>query len=313
MNAAVAASARLVPGPVALEAQGVLLNAVGGSTRPRLRMRRVNRPAPFGPARWGLVWMMSLAALLAGCATTRHREPAANVPLPPLPRDISAIPNAMPRFLPRAASGNPPFYEVDGKRYYVLATAAGYEATGVASWYGPTFNGMRTADGDHYNMYAMTAAHKTLPLPCFVRVTNLGNGRSVIVKVNDRGPFVANRLIDLSYVAAAKLGMLATGTALVEVRAVTPENPDVLTRVSERPPPPLYVQVGAFAIRRNAARVLARLHTAGLAGAFVLGPPVTRSRLYRVRVGPVSGVPEYDRLLARLTALGYPGARLVTP
>jgi rare lipoprotein A len=256
---------------------------------------------------------MSLAALLAGCATTRHREPPAAFRLPPLPKDLGSIHNAVPRFLPRAPSGNPPSYEVDGKRYYVLATARGYEATGVASWYGPAFNGMPTADGDRYDMYAMTAAHKTLPLPCFVRVTDLGNGRSVIVKVNDRGPFVANRLIDLSYAAAAKLGMLGTGTALVEVRAITPGNPDVLTRVSERPPPVLYVQVGAFAIHRNADRVLARLHAAGLPGAFVLGPPETRSRLYRVRIGPVSGVPEFDRLIARLTALGYPGARLVAP
>lgn len=86
-----------------------------------------------------------------------------------------------------------PFYKVDGKRYYVLATAEGYEATGVASWYGPNFDGQRTSDGDRYDMYAMTAAHKTLPLPCYVRVTNLANGRSIVVKVNDRGPFVANR------------------------------------------------------------------------------------------------------------------------
>ena len=266
-----------------------------------------------GTARWGLLWTTSLAALLAGCATTRHREASAAFQLPPLPRDLGAIHNAVPRFLPRAPSGNPPFYEVDGKRYFVRATARGYEATGVASWYGPTFNGMRTADGDRYDMYAMTAAHKTLPLPCFVRVTDLGNGRSVIVKVNDRGPFVANRLIDLSYAAAAKLGMIQTGTALVEVRAITPGNPDVLTRVAERPPPVLYVQVGAFAIPDNADRVLARLHAAGLSSAFVLGPPETRSRLYRVRIGPVRGVPEFDRLVARLTALGYPGARLVAP
>jgi rare lipoprotein A len=272
----------------------------------------VRAPAPAGRAYRGLLLPISLAALLAGCASTRHRE-AAPLVLPPLPRDLGAVHNAVPRLLPRAPSGNPRWYEVDGKRYYVLATAAGYEATGVASWYGPTFNGLRTADGDRYNMYAMTAAHKTLPLPCYVRVTNLGNGRSVVVKVNDRGPFVANRLIDLSYVAAAKLGMLATGTALVEVHAITPGTPDVLTRVAERPPPALYVQVGAFALHRNAARVLARLHAAGLAGAFVLGPPETRSRLYRVRIGPVSGVPEFDRLVARLTALGYPGARLVTP
>ena len=265
------------------------------------------------PARWGLAAAVCLLTLLAGCASTRHARPATGSRLPPLPRDIDTIPNAVPRLEPRAPRGNPPSYEIDGKRYYVLASADGYDATGVASWYGPTFNGMPTADGDRYDMYAMTAAHKTLPLPSFVQVTNLGNGRSVVVKVNDRGPFVANRLIDLSYVAAAKLGMLARGTALVEVRAITPGNPPVLTRAAASPPPILYVQVGAFAIRRNADRVLARLHAAGLASAFVFGPPETRSRLYRVRIGPVNGVPEFDRMVARLTALGYPGARLVTP
>jgi rare lipoprotein A len=256
---------------------------------------------------------MSLAVLLAGCATTRHAQPPVTFKMPPPPRDLAAIPNAVPRFEPRSAHGNPLFYQVDGKRYYVLATAAGYEATGVASWYGPTFDGLRTSDGDRYDMYAMTAAHKTLPLPCYVRVTNLSNGRSVVVKVNDRGPFVANRLIDLSYVAAAKLDMLATGTALVEVRAITPGNPVELTRVAESPAPTLYVQVGAFAVQGHAQQVVTRLHAAGLAGAFIFGPPAARGHLYRVRIGPVSGVPEFDQLVARLTALGYPGARLVAP
>lgn len=264
-------------------------------------------------ARRHLLGPLLLAALLAGCATTGPPHPASTVKLPPLPPDIGAIPNAVPRFEPRASHGNPPFYDVDGKRYYVLATAEGYEATGVASWYGPTFDGLRTSDGDRYDMYAMTAAHKTLPLPCYVRVTNLSNGRSIVVKVNDRGPFVANRLIDLSYVAAAKLDILATGTALVEVQAITPETPEVLTRAAASPPPMLYVQVGAFAVRGNADRVVARLQAAGLAGAFVFGPPVTRSSLYRVRIGPVASVPQFDRLVMRLSALGYPGARLVAP
>ena len=257
--------------------------------------------------------MMSLAALLAGCATNRHREPARGFKVPPLPHDITTIPNAVPRFEPRAPHGNPPFYDIAGKRYYVLATAEGYDATGVASWYGPTFDGLLTADGDRYDMYAMTAAHKTLPLPCYVRVTNLANGRSIVVKVNDRGPFVANRLIDLSYVAAAKLDMLATGTALVEVQAITPESPVELTRAEESPPPTLYLQVGAYTVEAHAQSVVTRLHAAGFAGAFIFGPPVARGNLYRVRIGPVSGVSEFDSLVARLAALGYPGARLVAP
>lgn len=233
--------------------------------------------------------------------------------LPPLPKSWRSIPNPVPRYLPPAPHGNPPYYDVDGRRYHVLASAAGYDVTGVASWYGPTFDGKYTSDGDRYDMYAMTAANKVLPLPTYVRVTDLSNGRSVIVKVNDRGPFVANRLIDLSYVAAAKLGMLRTGTALVEVRAIMPGSPDTLTRAEERPPPVLYVQVGAFAVSVNARRVLARLRTAGMSKAFILSPAVAGGRLYRVRVGPVDGVPQYDRLASRLAALGYPGAVLVRP
>ncbi len=253
-----------------------------------------------------------MGALLSSCATTRPPAPSPTV-LPHLPTDWRSTPNAVPRYLPPAPRGNPPFYDVDGRRYYVLASAEGYDRIGVASWYGPTFDGKYTSDGDLYNMYAMTAANKVLPLPTFVRVTDLGNGRSVIVKVDDRGPFVAHRLIDLSYVAAAKLGMLGTGTAMVEVRAITPGNPEVLTASAESPAPMLYVQVGAFAVPANAQRVVARLQAAGIARAFILSPSVTGGRLYKVRVGPVSGVPQYDALAAQLAALGYPGAELVKP
>jgi rare lipoprotein A len=120
----------------------------------------------------------------------------------------------------RSDRGNPPFYDVLGKRYHVLPTSAGYRARGVASWYGPDFHGLATSSGEQYDMNAMTAAHTTLPLPTWVEVTNLENGRSVIVKVNDRGPFVDDRLIDLSYAAATQLDMVRNGTARVEVRAV---------------------------------------------------------------------------------------------
>jgi rare lipoprotein A len=159
-------------------------------------------------------------------------------------------------------------------------------------------------------MYAMTAAHKTLPLPCYARVTNLRNGRSVVVRINDRGPFVANRLIDLSYSAAAKLDMIREGTTLVEVRALTPAVPDVLTRASAQPPPALYVQAGAFTDQQNAQRLLARLRAAGLERAFIALPLQNGSHLYRVRLGPVESVAQFDELTARLNALGVPDARL---
>ncbi|MHB1869684.1 MAG: septal ring lytic transglycosylase RlpA family protein [Steroidobacteraceae bacterium] len=254
-----------------------------------------------------------LAGALGGCATSHHALAGSGGALPPLPSGWRAIANPVPRYLPPAPRGNPPFYDVNGRRYYVLASAAGYNQVGVASWYGPTFDGKYTADGERYDMYAMTAANKVLPLPTYVRVTDLSNGRSIIVKVNDRGPFVAHRLIDLSYVAAAKLGMLGSGTALVDVQAITPGSPATVASAMQPVGALLYVQVGAFTVPANAARVLARLQAAGMANAFILSPSVTGGELYRVRVGPISAVDQYDRLAARLTGLGYPGAILVKP
>jgi rare lipoprotein A len=164
-------------------------------------------------------------------------------------------------------------------------------------------------------MYGMTAAHKTLPLPTYARVTNLRNGRTIVVRINDRGPFVGNRVIDLSYTAAAKLDMLRDGTAFVEVRSITPTSPpDTLTRVSETPPPSLYVQAGAFADPDNAQRAVERLHSAGLGTAFIAPPAPTAATdkppLYKVRIGPIKDVASFDQLSARLTTLGFAGARL---
>ena len=258
---------------------------------------------------------LALCALaLSACAGIAHRPgapaPVAPAAAPPLPPDLAAVPDAVPRREPRSAHGNPPFYNVLGKRYFVLAGADGYLERGVASWYGPTFHGGNTSSGEPYDMYAMTAAHKTLPLPCYARVTNLRNGRSVVVRINDRGPFVANRLIDLSYTAAARLDMIRDGTTLVEVRALTPGVPDELTRSDQLPPPSLYVQAGAFADVHNAERLLGRLQAAGLASAFLTSPLQGGSHLYRVRLGPVGSVAEFDALTARLAALGISDARL---
>ncbi|HTT02660.1 MAG TPA: septal ring lytic transglycosylase RlpA family protein [Steroidobacteraceae bacterium] len=258
--------------------------------------------------------------VLAACSSNVRRPSAppghaAPVPPPPAPaappRDLTAIPDAVPRFEPRSKFGNPPFYDVLGHRYFVLAKADGYVERGVASWYGPTFDGLHTAIGESYDMYGMTAAHKTLPLPAYARVTNLHNGRSIVVRINDRGPFVANRLIDLSYTAAAKLDMLREGTTLVEVRAITPDHPasDTLTRAALSPPPALYVQVGAFHEENNAQRMLDKLHGAGFTNAVLLSRP-EHARLYRVRVGPVASVAQYDALTARLAKIGIVNARL---
>ena len=259
-----------------------------------------------------------LCVLLAACSTLTRRAPAQRAPLPPPapapvpppPAGVDSIPDAVPRAEPRSAHGNPPFYDVLGRRYFVLGAADGYLERGVASWYGPTFHGGNTSSGELYDMYGMSAAHKTLPLPTYARVTNLRNGRSVVVRINDRGPFVANRLIDLSYTAATKLDMIREGTTLVEVRALTPGAPDELTRSAQSPPPSLYMQAGAYADAHNAQHQLERLHAAGLASAFIVSPLEGKSRLYRVRLGPVGSVAEFDQLAARLAALGIRDARL---
>jgi rare lipoprotein A len=261
-----------------------------------------------------------LIYVLAGCSTVGRpvAEPAPPVippPPPPPPTNILSIPDAVPRIEPRSPHGNPPFYDAMGKRYYVLGSSDGYIERGVASWYGPTFHGVSTSSGERYDMYGMTAAHKTLPLPTYARVTNLRNGRSIVVRINDRGPFVGNRIIDLSYTAAAKLDMLRDGTAFVEVQALTPSAPpDTLTRASESPPPALYVQAGAFADPDNARRATERLHAAGLDSAFIAPPAPTaapdKPPLYKVRIGPIKDVAAFDRLSARLATLGFAGARL---
>ncbi|HWW81733.1 MAG TPA: septal ring lytic transglycosylase RlpA family protein [Steroidobacteraceae bacterium] len=257
-----------------------------------------------------------LVCVLAACSTlgrpvAQRPLPAPIEPTPPPPFDINSIPDAVPRVEPRSAHGNPPFYTAMGKRYYVLGASDGYVERGVASWYGPTFHGVSTSSGERYDMYAMTAAHKTLPLPTYVRVTNLRNGRTITVRVNDRGPFVGTRLIDLSYTAAAKLDMLRDGTTFVEVRALEPGGtPDNLTRTSETPPPTLYVQAGAFADQGNAERAITRLRAAGLATAFIAPPANDKPLLYRVRIGPINDVAAFDQLSARLATLGFAGARL---
>lgn len=170
-----------------------------------------------------------LAALLAACGAqpTRPIPPSGPDPdgypeLAAVPATAHAMPDAVPMTEPRSRYGNPKAYEVMGERYFVLDSATGYKEQGRASWYGTKFHGRRTSSGEPYDMYQMTAAHKTLPLPTYVRVTRKSNGRSVVVRVNDRGPFHTGRIIDLSYAAAARLDLLKEGSAEVEVEALDP-------------------------------------------------------------------------------------------
>ena len=156
---------------------------------------------------------LCIVSLLQGCSIGRDSRPN---------REVSRdTPDAVVKNEPRSRSGNPASYEVFGKRYFVLPTAEGYDETAIDSWYGSKFHGRRTSSGETYDMFAMTAAHKTLPLPTYVEVTHLGTGKRIVVKVNDRGPFVEGRIIDLSFAAARKLGIDQVGTARVRVRALS--------------------------------------------------------------------------------------------
>ena len=172
--------------------------------------------------------LLSMAAILTACGTApKHKV----IPVGDL--DLDAIPDATPRSEPLSPYGNPESYEEDGRRYWIIPNPKGYVERGLASWYGPNFHGKRTSSGEAFDMYKMTAAHKTLPLPTYVRVTNLENGRSVVVKVNDRGPFKDGRIIDLSYVAAAKLGITGDGTATVELHVLDNGIPSAATAAAE--------------------------------------------------------------------------------
>jgi len=207
---------------------------------------------------------------------------------------------------PRAKNGNPPFYQVAGRRYVVLASAAGYVERGVASWYGPDFHGGRTATGEIYDMNGLSGAHPTLPLPAWVEVTNLQNGRSVVVRLNDRGPFARNRIIDLSRAAAERLDMLRAGTAMVEVRSLaTAEPAPALAPASE-----FFAQAGAFTDRDNAERLAERLRKAGIDGVSVVELQIDGRRMFRVRAGPAGSVAEFDALIERLRVAGVDSARL---
>jgi rare lipoprotein A len=248
------------------------------------------------------------AAVLAACAGAPER-PAGQAPLPGQPRDPATVPDAVPRPEPRARLGNPPFYEVEGRRYFVLSSADGYSERGVASWYGPDFHGERTATGEPYDMYSMTAAHPTLPLPTYARVTNLQNGRSVVVRINDRGPFKKNRILDLSYVAAQKLDVVRTGTAMVEVTALIPGGQaPAAARAASR----FYAQAASYAEPANAARMVTRLQGQGFPDVGTVEAQVNGRRYYRVRVGPVTTVEAFDDLVARLRQAGIEDPRLAS-
>ena len=271
--------------------------------------------------------IIMLITLLSACSTTSRKggyyEDDGPHAAPHV--DLTKIADAKPRREPRARSGNKP-YSVFGVQYVPLKTARGYQERGVASWYGKKFHGKRTSSGESYDMYAMTAAHKTLPLPSYVRVRNLRNGRSVIVRVNDRGPFLHNRLIDLSYAAAGKLGVIGTGTGIVEVSAIDPDQHQPPAQTEPQPPATvtdntasdrpssegtLFVQVGAFGERENAQRLQKRLNDRGIDNIVIHDEVIKARHIYRVRIGPLDNVEAVDKITLDMHEQGIKDAHVV--
>ncbi|HEX5353935.1 MAG TPA: septal ring lytic transglycosylase RlpA family protein [Rhodanobacteraceae bacterium] len=290
-------------------------------------------------------WLRTLTPLallaLAACSSNPHRQASSggghaggaasrdNTSLPQSERyhqrndsspdidgfDFSKVPEPVPRVEPKSRYGNKSPYTVRGHTWHVLPSAAGYDARGIASYYGNKFQGYKTSDFETYDMYKFSAASKVLPLPSFARVTNLANGKSVIVRVNDRGPFVPNRVIDLSLAAAVRIGIWRSGTGLVEVQGIDPAHPDAeprpptaVTAQAGKTPPRLYVQVGAFADAGNAAQLATRLRGLKLGEVRVVAVKLDGRDLERVQIGPLPDVDSVDRTTARLDALGLPHA-----
>ncbi|MDQ2068761.1 septal ring lytic transglycosylase RlpA family protein [Natronospira bacteriovora] len=247
------------------------------------------------------LFLAGLTLLVAACAPFETRDSGPTAP----PPGLDNIPEPVPRNEPRSRYGNPSSYEVFGRTYYVMDSAEGYSEEGVASWYGKKFHGQRTSSGEEYDMYALTAAHTRLPLPTYVRVTNLENNRSVIVRVNDRGPFAHDRIIDLSYAAAHRLGLVDAGTGRVRVEALS-RHRDGMGIPSGR----VRIQVGAFGEAGNARALKERLEREGIRPVHIRSESGRRG-VHRVQVGPLEGEQRIQAMLDRLARAGFEDTRFV--
>jgi rare lipoprotein A len=268
----------------------------------------MNRPFTTATATRLTALLLVLGSCFTACTTQRPDLQSDDAPLNP--RDVSNVADAVPLNEPLSRYGNPDSYVVYGKRYHTLPSSKGYRERGTASWYGTKFHGKRTSSGEPYDLYAMTAAHKTLPLPTYVEVTNLKNGRTVIVKVNDRGPFHDDRLIDLSYAAAVRLDILPYGTGQVEIRAIDPDEPRMMASVAETAPAAtpedmvLYLQVGAFSSHDNAQRLQKDLESQNIGDVRIVEATTDAGSFYKVQVGPLTSHREANRVTQELKTLG---------
>ncbi len=291
----------------------------------------------FRAARKPLSLSLAAVLLLAGCASSPEQssssDPSSRYSIsqdraPTGNFDASGLVDAKPRYEPPRRAGNKSPYTVWGRSYQVMASADGYVERGIASWYGEKFHGHKTSNGEIFDMYAMTAAHKSLPLPSYARVTNLDNGRSVVVRVNDRGPFHGDRLIDLSYAAAKKLGYQARGTARVEVAAIT-VRPDGSMSLAGQPYPSgskapvapaspaaggeaLFVQLGSFSVPDGAAGMSARVRDHASREVRIRRVETAAGAFHRVQVGPFRNPDEALTEQRMLEARGFGQATVLT-
>lgn len=259
---------------------------------------------------WPRRGLLGVALLLSACSQQPISDgPDSGASLPP-----PNVPRVEPRPIiePLSPIGNHSPYRVAGDTYRVLARSEGYSEKGLASWYGPKFHGKLTSNQEVYDMYAFSAAHKTLPLPSYARVTNLGNQRTVIVRINDRGPFVGDRIIDLSYAAAQKLDMIDAGVAEVEVTTLLPQDGVDLARPDVVSATFVYLQVGAFSMRDNALRLVRQLKQAGIESAQVLSGELSPGQpIHRVQIGPLESESVADQLSEQIVAMGLNQPKVV--
>ena len=287
-------------------------------------------------------FILFAATMLSACGPLHRQDSAPSH----IPVDPGSVADAIPRAEPRSRYGNPVSYKQFDKTYTLLKSCKGYKMQGGASWYGTKFHGQRTSSGETYDMFRMTAAHKTLPIPCFARVTNLENGKSIVVRINDRGPFHEGRIIDLSYVAAAKLDMLKKGTARVEVSVIDPaapiarplqtthavaepaiselaqtvlpdntatEIPGSEATIAENPGTSaqssrLYLQVAAYAQKINAQKAQEKL-TPLLTQKIKIHSQ--KGGLFKLWVGPLVSVEEADKISTQLSGHGYANTHVI--
>ncbi|WP_299004985.1 septal ring lytic transglycosylase RlpA family protein [uncultured Shewanella sp.] len=262
-----------------------------------------------------LICSLTVLFFIASCSSNKSNTDNPNAgryamdkdKAPTFAPDVSQVTDAIPQYEPYSLGGNPKKYTVMGKSYQVLDSGKDYTATGIASWYGLKFHGHLTSNGEVYDMYSMSAAHKTLPLPSFVKVTNTSNGKTVIVRVNDRGPFHQNRLIDLSYAAAYKLDMLDTGTAKVKIEVIYIPDPTLLAISDVSSNKQHYIQVFASADKKKINQLAKKLSTQ-----YQLKSRLqTVDNLYRLQLGPIGQQQLATELADKLKNDGYPNSYLV--